>query len=187
MITKTIKAPTMFDETPREHVLYFNFEKPELVELLGKNPQLYATADQLRHGMSNPVDVWDFIVSMVVYSYGRRDGDDFVKSDKIRESFKASKVYAAFIDELFDDGDATKAIEFINNVIPAEAMAAARAEQERQKNAAQTDQRTDDVPPQYTEEQRTTQNAFRPTPQDHLPSRRELREGQTSADPNVGG
>lgn len=178
MITMTVKSATIFDDEVRDRILYFNLEKPEIIELLTSNPKLLSTAEAMRANAAVPIDVWEFLTVLVLYSYGKRvNGDEFLKNADVRNAFKADKPYAKLMDDLLGDGDATKAIEFMTNIMPAGSLEAAREHLDAEENA-----------------ERFRQGTKRPVaPQDHLPaasSRREaraFREGDVSADPNVGG
>ena len=164
MLSMTVKSDTVFDPEIRERVLYFNLEKPEVVKLLSDYPKLLATAEAMRNQAAAPLEVWEFLTLLVQYSYGKRiNGDEFLKSDEVRLAFIADKPYSALLDQLMGDGDASKAIDFMTNVMPAGAIDAARAKLDEEEKAA------------------------RPVaPQDHLPaagSRREARAIRESEPP----
>lgn len=176
MLKKTAPTTNPFTGEERTEVMYFNFTSTELRDLLVRNQNLLATAEKLRDGETTALESWDFLTKMVQYSYGKRtESDDFLKSQDIRNSFVASDAYDHLMTAFLEDAGA--GVEFVQSIMPVEALEAARREQERQANAGQTQQAQ-----QPTEgDTVVTRPDFRPQPQDYLPpqapvSRREARE-----------
>lgn len=125
------------DGNPVTDEFYFNFSKPELVEMLGDFPDglegyLKMIASDRRGG-----DIIRIFRDILSKSVGRRseDGKRFIKDDEARSAFMDSDAYSVMFMELVTN--AQKAAEFFNGVIPKDLVEQVKkAEQEAKMTVA---------------------------------------------------
>lgn len=127
MLKKVITYTNPFtgQEVSEEH--YFHISKADLVEMqMEEHNTTYTKDGQELAGMSaklqRVMDSGDGRAIMFEFkdfirrSYGRKNGDRFLKSPEIWEEFCATEAYSQLIFELCTDAEA--AGEFINGIIP---------------------------------------------------------------------
>lgn len=123
MLVKKIKY-TDFNGQEREEEFLFNLNKSELIKWLTTNGGY--TIEAILQKMIETENVRDMInefETLILTSYGEKslDGKRFVKTKEIQDNFRYSPAY----DELFMElvGDASKAAEFFNKIIPSDLAA----------------------------------------------------------------
>jgi len=123
MLVKKIKY-TDFNGQEREEEFLFNLNKSELIKWLTTNGGY--TIEAILQKMIDTENVRDMInefETLILTSYGEKslDGKRFVKTKEIQDNFRYSPAY----DELFMElvGDASKAAEFFNKIIPSDLAA----------------------------------------------------------------
>lgn len=123
MLVKKIKY-TDFNGQEREEEFLFNLNKSELIKWLTTNGGY--TIEAILQKMIETENVRDMInefETLILTSYGEKslDGKRFVKTKEIQDNFRYSPAY----DELFMElvGDASKASEFFNKIIPSDLAA----------------------------------------------------------------
>lgn len=120
MLVKKIKY-TDFNGQEREEEFLFNLNKSELIKWLTTNGGY--TIEAILQKMIETENVRDMInefETIIMMSYGEKslDGKKFIKSKEVQDQFRYSPAY----DELFMElvGDAKKAAEFFNKIIPSD-------------------------------------------------------------------
>jgi hypothetical protein len=118
MLKKEIKYKN-FDNEEVTRTFYFNLTEAEWLELevqeRGLQRMMERTVETLDvEGMHS------LIKSFVLSGYGVREGDDFVKTDELRQRFMATDAYSRLFIELLQDAD--KAITFIRGMLPQEML-----------------------------------------------------------------
>ena len=123
MLVKKIKY-TDFNGQEREEEFLFNLNKSELIKWLTTNGGY--TIEAILQKMIDTENVRDMInefETLILTSYGEKslDGKRFVKTKEIQDNFRYSPAY----DELFMElvGDASKAADFFNKIIPSDLAA----------------------------------------------------------------
>lgn len=124
MIKKTVTY-TDFNGNERTEDFYFNLTQVELAELdlgvsgvsgglLGLLKKIVREKDQRQ--------IVEYFKKIVLMAYGEKsvDGRRFVKSDEIRNGFAPTEAYSKIFMELA--GDADKAANFINGIMPKEVV-----------------------------------------------------------------
>ena len=128
MLKKTITYNNLFtdEEVTEEH--YFHISKADLVqmemeehsakytdkegkELTGMQAKLQRIVDS-----EDGKAIMEEIRDIIRRSYGRKDGDRFLKSSEIWEHFAATEAYSQLIFDLCTNADA--AAEFMNGIVP---------------------------------------------------------------------
>lgn len=138
MITKTVTYEDFNGDT-RTESFSFHFSENE-INLMQLSPKYkdYKFEEKNENGEDNPPVVYTglvaylqamvslndygavyaFISELVLAAYGVKsdDGKRFVKTESIREDFRASAAYDVLLSELINDE--TKMAEFVNGLVP---------------------------------------------------------------------
>lgn len=123
MLIKKIKY-TDYNGVEREEEFYFNLSKAEVLKWLTTNGAY--TIDSVLKKMIDTENVKDMIGEfeyLIQTSYGEKslDGKTFDKSPEILRKFVNSEAYSVLFMELA--GDAQKAAEFFNGIVPSDLAA----------------------------------------------------------------
>ena len=115
-----------FDDVEVTETLYFHMTEAELMEMELANDGIqrrYERAMESKDGYS----IARLMKDLILRSYGEKtpDGKRFIKTDEIRDSFKASEAYSKFYVTLVQDEKL--AAEFVRKIVPSDL--AARSEQ----------------------------------------------------------
>lgn len=118
MVKETV---TYKDFNGVEHTeeLRFHLSEIELVEIENAMPGgMSAFLDRIIKESDNK-EIFKWFKEIVIMSYGVKsaDGKSFVKDEKVRENFKYSAAFSAFMMNLISGGT-DKMTAFINGVIP---------------------------------------------------------------------
>jgi hypothetical protein len=141
LLKKVIKYTNPFtqQEVTEEH--YFHISKADLVEMqMEENKATYVDKEGteltgMQAKLQKIVDSEDGRAIMVEFkdiirrSYGKKDGDRFLKSKEIWEEFSSTEAYSQLIFELCTDAKASG--EFINGIVPSNLEQVAREVREQ--------------------------------------------------------
>lgn len=128
MLKKTITYDNLFTEQQVTEEHYFHISKADLVEMeVTEHQQEYtsSTGEKLtgmQAKLQRIVDSKDGKAIMAEFkdiirrSYGKKDGDRFLKSPEIWADFSSSEAFSQLLWELCTDASA--AAEFINGIVP---------------------------------------------------------------------
>ena len=153
MLKKTITYENPFTGQPVSEDHYFHISKADLIEMeMEEHKDEYTAKDGrkltgMQAKLQRIVDSEDGkailteLKDMVRRSYGRKEGDRFIKSPDIWAEFSSSEAFSQLIFDLCTN--ATAAAEFINGVVPGDLERVAeevrqRAEQATAETPAQT-------------------------------------------------
>lgn len=127
MLRKPIKYKDL-DGNPIEEEFYFNFSKPELVEMMVSQKGGLDTYVKRIVESNDNKEIVALLKDIIVKSIGRRspDGRYFEKSDQIAQEFVQSDAYSELFMEFFTDENA--GANFVNAVIPADLREQVEAE-----------------------------------------------------------
>ena len=119
MLSKQITYKTL-DGTPVTREFYFHLSKIDLAEMDILTPGGYAKKLKEITETSEAHLVYPILKEIILASVGKRsaNGEEFERTDAIRNAFVQSNAYEVFIFDLL--GNATNAAEFMNGIIPAE-------------------------------------------------------------------
>lgn len=132
MIKQTIKYENYNAETVEED-LYFNLTRLEMMDMeMDENGAMSQRIDRMKKAKDARAAYYE-VKEIVIKSFGIRseDGKYFHKNEKIREDFLNSAAYDEFFMSLF--GDTQKVVDFVNGIVPAEAIKKAMADAEARK------------------------------------------------------
>ena len=118
MLKKTIEYRD-YNDTLRKEDFYFNLTQAEVVEM--ETEQTGGLAEMITRAV-NAKDmpaVIKIFKDLVLRAYGEKslDGRQFIKNDKVRESFAQTEAYSILFMELATDADAAAA--FVKGILPA--------------------------------------------------------------------
>lgn len=127
MLKKVITYTNPFTDKEMTEEHYFHISKADLVEMeMEENKATYTKDGKELSGMQAKlqqiVDSEDGKAIMAEFkdivrrSYGKKDGDRFLKSREIWEEFASSEAYSQLLFEICTDAEASG--EFINGIIP---------------------------------------------------------------------
>jgi hypothetical protein len=156
MLKKTITF-TDFNDVEQTKDFYFNLTQAELVEMQMSEKEGLAESLQQVIDAKELTQVIPFFKMFISKAYGEKDdnGLRFVKSSAISEGFLQTEAYSVLFMQLVSASDELAGAAFIEALMPAALVAAAKATAAK----AQTENQTVVVP---AEPQRLV-------PQDHLP------------------
>ena len=121
MLKKNIKYVD-YDGNERTEDFYFNLNKAEVIELqLGTVGGLTKTLEKIVQE-KDASRIIEYFKTLILKAYGEKsaDGRRFIKSQELRDAFEQTEAYSELFMELASD--AKMAAEFINGVLPKEAV-----------------------------------------------------------------
>ena len=135
MLKQTVSY-TDWDGNPQTEDLYFNLSKSEIAESIGLEDRLtemqaQLTGDERDLTKEEVRDILGLVRDFVKMSYGKRDGNRFLKTEEVWEDFRYGPAYDEFVFGLFQDP--TKAMQFLLGVIPQDIRAQAEAQMNQPK------------------------------------------------------
>lgn len=128
MYKKTITYED-YNGEKRTEDFYFDLTKTEAMKLnLGIVGGLEAYMNRCLQRMDVPA-ILDLFEKVVLKAYGEKtaDGRRFEKSEKLSIEFTQTRAYDELFQEIFNNPE--KATEFMEGILPADAVAAAKAQQ----------------------------------------------------------
>lgn len=137
MFSHIIRVKGFFDDEPKAKKLYFHLSRREMFDFIKQ----YDNVKNFEQWMQSAIDAEDFYTLMEFFdnligsSYGERQGERFVKSDQIKESFLNSPEYEVLFDELMEKPHLVK--EFYEGIFPEKVMAQVRKDEKYQRLEAE--------------------------------------------------
>lgn len=118
MLKKTITYED-YDGNTRTEDFFFNLSNAEIVDWLTTTGGY--TLDKVMEKLiktENSKDIMDIFKDLIYRSYGEKslDGRRFIKSKEVKDNFIETEAFSVLYMELI--GDAKKAAEFFNGIIP---------------------------------------------------------------------
>lgn len=128
MLKKDITYENPFTGEQVTETHYFHISKADLVEMQMEEHQDKYVKDGVEYtGMQAKLQrivdaedakaIMDQMKDLIRRSYGKKDGDRFVKSKAVWEEFSSTEAYSQLFYELCTDGE--KSSEFVNGIVPA--------------------------------------------------------------------
>lgn len=121
MLKKNIKYVD-YDGNERTEDFYFNLNKAEVIELqLGTVGGLTKTLEKIVQE-KDVSRIIEYFKTLILKAYGEKsaDGRRFIKSQELRDAFEQTEAYSELFMELASN--AQMAAEFVNGVLPKEAV-----------------------------------------------------------------
>lgn len=114
MLKKTITYEN-FDGEKETKDFNFHLTKAELIEIISKYPDDFSGYVKEISSAVNKEALVELFRTIVLKSYGIREGTAFKKSPEISEEFSHTEAYSALFMELFSDTD--NLINFFNSML----------------------------------------------------------------------
>ena len=127
MLKKTITY-TDYNDVERTEDFYFNLSKAEILEMeLSTEGGLQRMIEKIVAAQDMPA-LSKYFKQIILMSYGEKspDGKRFIKNDKLREEFSQTEAFSQLYVDLATDDQ--MAADFVNGIIPREAVIAANEE-----------------------------------------------------------
>lgn len=121
MLKKSIKYVD-YDGNERTEDFYFNLNKAEVIELqLGTVGGLTKSLEKIVQE-KDASRIIEYFKTLILKAYGEKsaDGRRFIKSQELRDAFEQTEAYSELFMELASN--AQMAAEFVNGVLPKEAV-----------------------------------------------------------------
>lgn len=131
MLKKVIKY-TDYNGVEREEPFYFNLTKAELIKWEGSTVGgMRAMYDKIIQTQDQEALI-SLFETIIQRAYGEKspDGKHFMKSPEILANFTSTEAYSELFMELASNDEA--AAEFMNGIMPADLLKAAKEEQEKE-------------------------------------------------------
>ena len=122
MFSHIIRVKGFFDDEPKAKKLYFHLSRREMFDFIKQ----YDNVKNFEEWMQSAINAEDFYTLMEFFdnligsSYGERQGERFVKTDQIKESFLNSPEYEVLFDEFMEKPHLVK--EFYEDIFPEKIM-----------------------------------------------------------------
>ena len=122
MFSHIVRVKGFFDDEPKAKKLYFHLSRREMFDFV----KLYDNITNFQEWMQSAIDAEDlytlmeFFDDLIGTSYGERQGEHFVKTPQIKESFLNSPEYEKLFDQLMDNPSLVR--EFYNGILPEKIM-----------------------------------------------------------------
>lgn len=94
---------------------YFNLTKAELVEVVSKYPDDFTGYVKQISQSSNKEELVSMFRTIILKSYGVKDGNTFKKTPELSEEFSHTEAYSELFMDLFSD--VQKLIDFFNSLL----------------------------------------------------------------------
>lgn len=134
MFKKLIKY-TDYNGNEREENFYFGLNKAEIMDMEFSVAGGMREMIQLIVARQDIPKIMESFRQLIRMSYGEKspDGRQFIKNEKLTDAFVQTEAYVNLYMELI--GDAKKASDFINGILPADVLAGmAKEEQNTEEN-----------------------------------------------------
>lgn len=122
MFTHIVRVKGFFDDEPKAKKLYFHLSRREMFDFIRQ----YDNIKNFNEWVQSAIDAEDlytlmeFFDNLIGTSYGERQGDHFVKTPQIKESFLNSPEYEKLFDEFMDNPGLVK--QFYEGILPEKIM-----------------------------------------------------------------
>lgn len=122
MFSHIIRIKGIFDDEPTTKKLYFHLSRREMFDFINRYDNLTSFEQWLQAAMDNEdlYTMMKFFDDLIGSAYGERQGERFVKSEQIKESFLNSPEYEELFDQLMDNPSLVR--EFYQGILPEKIM-----------------------------------------------------------------
>lgn len=122
MFSHIIRIKGIFDDEPTTKKLYFHLSRREMFDFIKRYDNVTSFEQWLQAAMDNEdlCAMMKFFDDLIGSAYGERQGERYVKSEQIKESFLNSPEYEELFDQLMDNPALVR--EFYNGILPEKIM-----------------------------------------------------------------
>lgn len=118
MFSHIVRVKGFFDDEPKAKKLYFHLSRREMFDFIKR----YDNVTNFQEWMQSAIDAEDlytlmeFFDDLIGTSYGERQGEHFVKTPQIKESFLNSPEYEKLFDLFMENPGLVK--QFYEGILP---------------------------------------------------------------------
>ena len=118
MFSHIIRVRGIFDDEPTTKKLYFHLSRREMFDFIKRYDNVTSFEQWIQAAMDNEdlYTMMKFFDDLIGSAYGERQGEKFVKSEQIKESFLNSPEYEKLFDLFMENPGLVK--QFYEGILP---------------------------------------------------------------------
>ena len=122
MFSHILRTKGIFDDEPTTKKLYFHMSRREMFDFIKRYDNVTNFEKWIQAAIDNNdlYTMMRFFDDLIGTAYGERQGEHFVKSEQIKESFLNSPEYEELFDQLMDNPSLVR--EFYQGILPEKIM-----------------------------------------------------------------
>ena len=122
MFSHILRTKGIFDDEPTTKKLYFHMSRREMFDFIHRYDNVTNFEKWIQAAVDNNdlYTMMRFFDDLIGTAYGERQGERFVKSEQIKESFLNSPEYEELFDQMMDNPGLVR--EFYQGILPEKIM-----------------------------------------------------------------
>ena len=122
MFSHILRTKGVFDDEPTTKKLYFHMSRREMFDFIKRYDNVTNFEKWIQAAIDNNdlYTMMRFFDDLIGTAYGERQGEHFVKSEQIKESFLNSPEYEELFDQMMDNPGLVR--EFYQGILPEKIM-----------------------------------------------------------------
>lgn len=122
MFSHILRTKGIFDDEPTTKKLYFHMSRREMFDFVNRYDNVTNFEKWIQAAVDNNdlYTMMRFFDDLIGTAYGERQGEHFIKSEQIKESFLNSPEYEELFDQLMDNPGLVR--EFYQGILPEKIM-----------------------------------------------------------------
>ena len=122
MFTHVIRVQGFFDDEPKTKKLYFHLSRREMFDFINRYDNITNFNEWVETAIKNNdlYTMMEFFDDLIGSAYGERQGERFIKTAQIKESFLNSPEYEELFDQLMNTPSLVR--EFYSGILPEKIM-----------------------------------------------------------------
>lgn len=122
MFSHILRTKGIFDDEPTTKKLYFHMSRREMFDFVNRYDNVTNFEKWIQAAIDNNdlYTMMQFFDDLIGTAYGERQGEHFVKSEQIKESFLNSPEYEELFDQMMDNPGLVR--EFYQGILPEKIM-----------------------------------------------------------------
>ena len=122
MFSHILRTKGIFDDEPTTKKLYFHMSRREMFDFINRYDNVTNFEKWIQAAVDNNdlYTMMRFFDDLIGTAYGERQGEHFVKSEQIKESFLNSPEYEELFDQMMDNPGLVR--EFYQGILPEKIM-----------------------------------------------------------------
>lgn len=122
MFSHILRTKGIFDDEPTTKKLYFHMSRREMFDFIKRYDNVTNFEKWIQAAIDNNdlYTMMRFFDDLIGTAYGERQGEHFIKSEQIKESFLNSPEYEELFDQLMDNPGLVR--EFYQGILPEKIM-----------------------------------------------------------------
>ena len=122
MFSHIVRVQGFFDDEPTTKKIYFHLSRREMFDFIKRYDNITNFNEWVEAAIKNEdlYTMMEFFDDLIGSAYGERQGERFVKTDQIKESFLNSPEYEELFDQLMNNPSLVR--EFYAGILPEKIM-----------------------------------------------------------------